>query len=109
MQLLPSLVGCGWTKEEEKDEEDDELQPVLMTQESAPMEIAELISCQCKASMCKTGRCKCSKNGMKCTPSCIFESQTETCQNPNNEDDEKDWTSKSETECDTEEDDIESE
>ena len=30
-------------------------------------------------------------------------------QNPNNEDDEKDWTSKSETESDTEEDDFESE
>ena len=32
MQLLPTPVGCGWTKE---DEEDYEQQPVLMTQESA--------------------------------------------------------------------------
>ena len=106
MQLLPSHVGYDWTKE---DEEDDELQPVLMTQESAPLKIAELISCQCKASACKTGRCKCSKNGMKCTPACICEGQRETCQNPNNEYDEKDWTSKSETESDIEEDEIESE
>ena len=30
-------------------------------------------------------------------------------QNPNNEDDKKDWTSKNETESDPEEDDIESE
>ena len=67
MQLPPSPVGYGWTKE------DDELQPVLMTQESAPIEIAELISCQYKASMRKTGRCKCSKSGMKCTPACICE------------------------------------
>ena len=59
--------------------------------------------------MCKTARCKCSKNGMKCTPTCICEGQTETFQNPNNEDDEKDWTSKCETESDAEEDDIESE
>ena len=105
MQLVPSLVGYGWTKE---DEEDDELQPVLMTKESARMVIAELISCQCKAkaSMCKTGRFKCSRNGMKCKPACICEGQTETCQNPNHEDDEKDWTSKSETVSDTEEDDI---
>ena len=101
MQLPPSPVGYGWTKE------DDELQPVLMTQESAPIEIAELISCQYKASMRKTGRCKCSKSGMKCTLACICEGQTVTCQNSNNEDDEKDWTSKSETERDTEEDDIE--
>ena len=98
MQLLPSPFGYGWTKE---DEEDCELQPVLMTQESAPIEIAELISCQCKASMCKTGRCKCPENGMRCTPACICEGD--------NEDDEKDWTTKSETESDTEENDIESE
>ena len=65
MQLLPSPVDYGWTKE---DEENDELQPVLMTQGSAPIEIAELISCQCKASLCRTGCCQCSKNGMKCTP-----------------------------------------
>ena len=26
---------------------------------------------------------------MKCTPACICEGQTETCQNPSNEDDEK--------------------
>ena len=90
MQLLPSPVGYGWIKE---DEEDDELQPLLMTQVSAPIEIAELISCQCKASMCKTERCKSSKNGMKCTPACICKGQTETCQNTNNEDDGKDWTS----------------
>ena len=83
MQLLPSPVGCGRTKE------DDELQPVLMTQESVPMEIVELISCQCNVSMCKTGLCKCSKNRMKCTPACICEGQIEACQNHNNEDDEK--------------------
>ena len=52
MQLVPSPFGYGWTKE---DEDDHELQTVLMTQESAPIEIAELISCQSKASMCKTG------------------------------------------------------
>ena len=84
MQLLLSPVGYGWTKE------DDQLQPVLMTEESALIKITELISCQCKASMCKTGRCKCSKNEMKCTPVCICESQAETYQNPNNEDDKKD-------------------
>ena len=87
MQLLLSPVIYCWTKE---DEEDEELQPELMTQESVPMKIVELLSCQCKASMCKTGRCKCSKNGMKCTPACICEGQKETCQNPNNEDEKKD-------------------
>ena len=88
--------GYGWTKE------DNELQPVLMTDESVLIIIAELIWRQCEPSMCKTGHCKCSKNGMKWTPACICESQTETCQNPNHEDDEKDWASKSETESDTE-------
>ena len=73
-----------------------------MTDESVLIKIAELISWQYKASMCKTGHCKCSKNGMKCTPTCICEGQTETCQNPNHEDDEKDWTNKSEMESDTE-------
>ena len=103
MQLLLSPVGYGWTKE------DDELQPVLMTQESALIKIAKLISYQCKASVCKTGRCKHSRNGTKFTPACICDGQTGTCQNPNNEDDKKDWTSKSETESDTEEDDMQSE
>ena len=102
MQLLLSPASCGWTKV------DDELQPVLMTQESALINTVELISCQCKASMCKTGRCKCSKNEMKCTPARICEGQTDICQNPNNEDDQNNWTSKSETESDTKEDDIES-
>ena len=86
MQLLPSPFGYGWTKE---DEENDELKPVLMTQESVPVETAELISCQCKASMCKTGRSKCSRNEMKCIPACICEGQTETYRKPNNKDDEK--------------------
>ena len=75
LQLLPSPVGNGWTKE---DEEDDKLQPVLMTQESAPVETAELILWQCKAFMCKTGPCKCFKNEMKCRPAHICKGQTET-------------------------------
>ena len=68
---VPTPDGNGWTIV------DGEVQPVLMTQESAPKEMTELTTCKCKASRCATDQCICKKVSLSCTTMCLCEADEE--------------------------------
>ncbi len=80
----PSPIGFGWVMTGE----DIEIQ--WSTLEAAPDSILECVICKCKSG-CKTKRCSCIKNGLRCTDLC----QCNTCENggeyEENEDEEENY------------------
>lgn len=70
---MPDPIGNGWKLE------DNTLCPVWMTQPAAPDFLIELVRCGCKAGCTKN--CRCKKESLACTASCLCAGD-ETCQNP---------------------------
>lgn len=60
----PSPDGYGWKLE------NNELKIVWLEHPYAPQSITEFIVCSCKKTKCTSGRCNCSKMGLKCTDLC---------------------------------------
>ena len=60
---VPSPMQHGWQLV------DGELRIHWMTQQPAPAELLELVSCGCKTG-CVSRRCSCSKASLPCTPAC---------------------------------------
>lgn len=74
--IIPSPIENGW-----KLDEKGVLVPFLGNQSAPPIEIVELAVCGCTTSKCEKKNCKCSKNGLKCTPACNCEGSDELCNN----------------------------
>jgi len=74
--IMPSPIGFGWSTDD-----DGHIEPVLMTQEPAPMALTELTRCLCdpEKSACQ-GRCSCLKQQLACTQACKCEGGN-SCQN----------------------------
>ena len=72
--------GRGWTVT------DDRVEPVLMTQDSAPREMAEMIACNCKFLNCATAQCVCKKVSLSSTSACLCEADDDVCDNYRNKD-----------------------
>ena len=75
MQELPSPEYHGWKIE------DKALKPVLMNKDTAPRDILELTTCNCKKSESRS-RCSCNINGLSCTEACFCMADVESCRNP---------------------------
>ena len=57
-----------------------------MTQDSAPKEMSEMTTCNCKISRCSTAQCVCRKVSLSCTSACLCEADDEICDNNRRED-----------------------
>ncbi|XP_066928378.1 uncharacterized protein [Clytia hemisphaerica] len=72
-QSLPDPTNYGWN-----DVVDDDLfEPVTTALLPAPKSIIQLTVCACKTTKCVDRRCKCHKNGLKCSEMC----QCSDCEN----------------------------
>ena len=69
-----SLDPCeyGWCRKE------GHLEPMTFEGPIAPEHVIKSISCKCKTSNCKSGRCSCNKFGLDCTEMCEC---TDNCEN----------------------------
>ena len=72
---IPTADGRGWTVT------DDRVEPVLMTQDSAAREMAEMTTCNCKLSKSATGQCVCRKVSLSSTSACLCEADDDICDN----------------------------
>ena len=79
-QEITSPNGKGWTVK------DGNVEPVLMSQDSAPREITEMTTCNCKVTRCATAQCVCKKVSLSCTSVCLCEVDDEVCENCRRED-----------------------
>ena len=61
---VPTPNGYGWELKE------GELEIVWMLRKPAPVQILELISCNCRRSKCKTQGCLCRAHALQCTDLC---------------------------------------
>ena len=77
---VTSPNGKGWTVK------DGDVEPVLMSQDSAPREITEMTTCNCKVTRCATAQCVCKKVSLSCTSVCLCEADDEVCENCRRED-----------------------
>ena len=77
IQHLSSPLNHGWELKM------DGLVPTMMTKDTAPSTLLELISCHCKKTSCRRAACLCRVNGLPCTEACTFSS--DECENPNNQ------------------------
>lgn len=77
---IPNPTTSGWYLE------DSQLMPRLMTKEGLTAECVKIATCACisKCRPCLTGRCKCKKNGLRCTLACKC---ADLCRNPLNDSD----------------------
>ena len=62
------------------------IEPVLMSQDSAPREMTEMTTCNCKVSRCATAQCVCKRVSLSCTSVCLCEADDEVCENCRQED-----------------------
>ena len=93
--VVPHPQDHGWVLEETG------LQPLLMTQSSAPKELIELTTCKCQSSKCQTQACKCLKANLKCSRACLCEGDSDVCENSMDTDDDVGrYSSDSDTELD---------
>ena len=77
---IPTPNEKGWTVKE------GNVEPVLMAQDSAPREMDEMTTCNCKVSRCATAQCVCRKVSLSCTSGCLCEADDEVCDNYRRED-----------------------
>ena len=77
---IPTPDGRGWTVT------DDRVEPVLMTQDSVPREMAEVTTCNCKVSKCAMAQCVCRKVSLSCISACLCEANDDICDNYRNKD-----------------------
>ena len=70
----PTAPGAGWYDNE------GQLAPITMTKESIPKAIKEIQSCAC-AKGCQTLRCRCFREGLKCTRLCHRKLPVGVCKN----------------------------
>ena len=68
-------VGNGWVLR------DDKLEPKLMENDSAPVELRDIIHLFCKDKNCSTRKCKCLASGLLCIDIC----ECTDCKNKNRE------------------------
>jgi hypothetical protein len=71
---IPEPQNYGWQTS------DGELEPVMCLLPPAPEAVTNLVKCSCKLTQCANNRCKCRKNGLKCTSLCNC-SDKEECDN----------------------------
>ena len=62
---------------------DNELLPLLITQDSAPKELFELTVCKSKTSKCRNSQCRCVSVGLNCIAAGPCEGDDESCENEN--------------------------
>ena len=68
-------MGNGWSLEAGVS------QPIVMTQQPAPMTLVELVRCGCKTG-CARNTCSCRKNNLSCAASWACFLQVIECHNP---------------------------
>ena len=72
---IQSPIGNGWIGTEHG------VLPELMTQESAPREMAEMATCNCRSTRCSSRLCKCKRYGLNCTQACLCDGDSGKCNN----------------------------